>query len=574
MTRATLREAAAPAVRSRSSQLRMTAGLARIEALFMLRSVLVLAGLLAGLLMIGGWYWQGDVQPLWWEADWRIGGGQLLLAMAVLPAAQLAAGRARRAAMTDLYASFPGSAGTRTLAQLAGLAGVLPASVLLAGVSVLIVDQHGSIGSPSVTVLAGGVVLVIAAGAAGIAIGTRFAHPLAGLLGALALFLPEAVIHVLPAWIMWLIPWEVIEDQMGSLPAPLAGYPPAGAHVAELAGIAVLAAIVALIITSRGARARAGLAAAAALAVAAICVAGAVQLGPVPTASLNSLAAEMASPGSVQRCTTDSQVRYCLYAGFGSELSSFEVPVSGVLALLPAQPGGLLTVRQVLSVDFTDPSLTRGQSQQQISRWNAQTRYAPGRDYPTTTAIYVPVGSWPAAGGALADAEFSVAMTAAQWSVGFPPTDQDNPCVAVDQARDAIAVWLAFLATHSPAGVLQSGLKANGSYYSSFVHNAFVPMWPYPGGFSAISGFGPQPTAAGYLLAKAMTALPEQQVRRVLEGSWATWLNWRTTDAQLAAALGIQMPSVPVIPSPVKPQPGAHMTVTGPPPQQSPVCTS
>ena len=131
-----------------------------------------------------------------------------------------------------------------------------------------------------------------------------------------------------------------------------------------------------------------------------------------------------------------------------------------------------------------------------------------------------------------------------------------------------------FLATHSPAGVLQSGLKANGSYYSSFVHNAFVPMWPYPGGFSAISGFGPQPTAAGYLLAKAMTALPEQQVRRVLEGSWATWLNWRTTDAQLAAALGIQMPSVPVIPSPVKPQPGAHMTVTGPPPQQSPVCTS
>src|SRR5580700_12003097 len=114
MTRATLREAAAPAVRSRSSQLRMTAVLARIEALFMLRSVLVLAGLLAGLLMIGGWYWQGDVQPLWWEADWRIGGGQLLLAMAVLPAAQLAAGRSRRAAMTDLYASFPGSAGTRT----------------------------------------------------------------------------------------------------------------------------------------------------------------------------------------------------------------------------------------------------------------------------------------------------------------------------------------------------------------------------------------------------------------------------------------------------------------------------
>jgi hypothetical protein len=569
----TLREAT-PAVRSRSPQLRMMAGLARIEALFLVRSVLVLAGLLAGLLMIGGWYWPGQVQPLWWEAGWRIGGGQLLLAMAVLAAAQLAAGRSRRAAMTDLYASFPGSARTRTLAQLAGLAGVLPASVLLAAASVLIVDLHGSIGSPSVTVLAGGVVLVIAAGAAGIAIGSRFAHPLAGLFGALALFLPEAVIHVLPASIMWLIPWEVIEDQMGSLPAPLPGYPPAAAHAAELAGIAVLAAIVALIITSRGARARASLAVAGVLAIAVICVAGAVQLGPVPTASLNRLAAEMADPGSVQHCTTDGQARYCLYAGFSSELSSVEAPVNGVLALLPAQPGGLLTVRQVVSVDFTDPNLTRGQSQQQIAEWNAQTRHAPGYDYPTTTAIYVPVGTWPAAGGSLSDAQFTVALTAAQWSVGFPPTDQNNPCVAVDQAREAIAVWLAVLATHSPAGVLQSGLKANGSYDSSFVHNASVPMWPYPGGFSAIVGFGPPPTAAGYLLAKAMTALPEQQVKRVLADHWATWLNWHATDAQLAAALGIQMPSVPVIPLPAKPQPGAHMIVTGPPPQQSPVCTS
>ena len=574
MTRTTLREAAVPAVRSRSTQLRMMTGLARIEALFMVRSVLVLAGLVAGLLMIGGWYWPGNVQPLWWEADWRIGGGQLLLAMVVLAAAQLAAGRSRRAAMTGLYASFPGSASTRTLAHLAGLAGVLPASVLLAGASVLIVDMHGSIGSPSVTVLAGGVVLVIAAGAAGIAIGTRFAHPLAGLLGALALFLPEAVIHVLPAWGMWLIPWEVIEDQMGWLPARLAGYPPAGAHAAELVGIAVLAGIVALIITSRGARARAVLAAAGVLAAAAICVAGAVQLGPVSAASLNRLAAEMANPGSVQRCTAGSQTRYCLYPGFGSELSSFEAPVNGVLALLPAQPGGVLTVRQVLSVDFTDGGLIRGQSQQQISAWAAQTRYAPGRDYPTTAAIYVPVGSWPAAGGALADAQFTVALTAAQWSVGFAPTDQNNPCVAVDQAREAIAVWLAFLATHSPAGIIQSGLKANGSYDASFVHNAFVPMWPYPGALSAVMGFGPQPTAAGYLLAKAMTARPERQVKRVLEGSWATWLNWHTTDAQLASALGIQLPSVPVIPLAPKPRPGAHMIVTGPPPQQSPVCTS
>jgi hypothetical protein len=58
-------------------------------------------------------------------------------------------------------------------------------------------------------------------------------------------------------------------------------------------------------------------------------------------------------------------------------------------------------------------------------------------------------------------------------------------------------------------------------------------------------GDGPQYTAAGYLLANAMTNLPEQTVSHVLTDSWGRWLNWHTTDAQLAAALGIRMPSAP-----------------------------
>jgi hypothetical protein len=551
----------------------MVAGMARLEALFMVRSVLVLAGLLAGLLIVGGWYLPGQVQPLWWEADWRIGGGQLLLAMTVLAAAQLAAGRSRRAGMTDLYASFPGSSSTRTLAHLVGLAGLLPASALLAGVGVLIVDLHDAIGSPSALVLAGGVLLVIAAGAAGITIGTRFSHPLAGLLGALVLFLPEAVIHILPGWSLWLIPWELTGDQLGSLPAPLAGYPPAGAHAAELAGIAVLAATVGLIITSRGARARLSVTTAGLLAVAVICVAGAVQLGPIPVAGLNRLAAEVANPGSVQRCTDDGQVRFCLYPGFGSELSPFEKPVNEVLALLPVRPGRVLTMRQVVLVNFTDVGLTHGQPQQQMARWTAQMLDAPGNHYPTTTAMYVPVGAWPASGGALAAVDFAVALTTAQWAVGFSPTSQDNPCVALGQAREAVAIWLAIRATHGAAGVLQTGLKSGGSYDTSFVHNATVVMWPNPGEFTAVTGFGPQSTAEGYLLAKAMTALPEQQVARVLDERWATWLNWHSTDAQLAAALGIQLPSAPVLAIP-EPHPGARMIVTGSLPPQSQVCTA
>ena len=548
---------AAPAAGSRGAglprppRLRIALGLARIEALLMVRSMLVLAGLLAGVLAVWGWFWLNPVQPLWWWADWRIGVAELILAMTVLVAAQLAAGRPRRDAMADLYASFPATAGTRTLACLAGLAGTVPASVLLAGAAAGLVQLRGAIGAPGIMVLAGGVVLVIAAGAAGTALGTRFPHPLAGLLGALALFLPTATAHLLPGWSIWLIPWHYFPDQLGWLPGPLPGYPPAGAHAAELAGAAILAAIAALAMTVRNTRARGLLAAAGVLALAAIVVAGTVQLEPVPAAELNHLAAEMADPGSVQHCTTASQVRYCLYPGFGRDLSSIEAPVNEVLALLPARPSQPLTVRQVLSVDFTDPSLTRGQPQQQVSQWTAQTRNAPGT-ITTASAIYLDVGEWPTAGGGLTYADFNLALATADWAVGFTPASQNLPYLPGDQAREAIAIWLAILATHPPAGELQHGVQ-RAQFSLQRGRPTSAAIWSQPGqGIGGVTAPASQQSlpAAVYLLARAMTGLPEQKVSQVLKDRWATWLNGRTTGAQLAAALGIQVPGGPLPPYP------------------------
>jgi hypothetical protein len=268
------------AAQSRAGRLRTVLGLARVEASLLVRSALVLAGLLAGGLVI--WLLIQSAEPLWWRGDWEIGGGQLVLGMAVLVAAQLAAGRARRDAMADLYASFPAAAGTRTLAHLIGLAGAVPPSLLLLGAAAVVVQLRGAIGAPSIAVLAGGLLLVIAAGAAGIAIGTRFPHPLAGVLGAVALFLPSATTHLASGGGIWLLPWDILQDQLGQLPGPLAGYPPASAHAVELAGIAVLAGIVALAVTVSRARARGWLAAAGILAVAVICSRGPCNCGPSP----------------------------------------------------------------------------------------------------------------------------------------------------------------------------------------------------------------------------------------------------------------------------------------------------
>ncbi len=566
-------EAAAPAVRDGGSRgaapprLRTVLGLAKVEASLLARSVLVLAGLLAGALVI--WLFIRSAEPLWWRADWEIGGGQLVLGMAVLVAAQLAAGRPRRNAMSDLYASFPATAGTRTLAHLTGLAGAVPASLLLAGAAAVVVQVRGAIGAPSIMVLAGGVLVVIAAGAAGMAIGTRFPHPLAGVLGALALFTTAATTHLVPGAGIWLLPSSVLQNQLGGLPGPLAGYPPAGAHAAELAGLAVLAGIVALAMTVSGARARGGLAAAGIVAVAVTGFAGAVQLRPIPTAELNHLVTEIADPASVQHCTTACEVRYCLYPGFGRDLPSLEAPVNEVLAYLPAWSGLPLTVQQVASLDITDPSLTHGHPERQISRWNAQVQNAPGHAL-TASAIYLPVGSWPAGGDQLADAHFDLALATAEWAVRLAPASESMPCVALDQAREPIAIWLAILATHPAAGELQAGLGAletGRGFQGVEVRNTMVPVWNYPGAAAGPMPSGPQLTAVGYLLAKAMTSLPEQKVGHVLADAWGSWLNWRTTDAQLAAALGIRMPNVPLPPS-------LGPDSEPPPGPQNPVCTT
>jgi hypothetical protein len=559
-------------------RLRTVLALAKVEASLLIRSLLVLAGLLAGGALI--WLLIRSAQPLWWDAGWEIGEGQLVIAMAVLVAAQLAAGRARRDAMSDLYASFPATACTRTLAHLAGRAGAAPASLLLLAVAAIVVQARGAIGAPSITVLAGGVLLVIAAGAAGIAIGTRFSHLLAGVLGALVLLLTSWESQRFPGAVPWLLPWPSQSNQAGQLPGPLAGYPPAGAHAVELAGLALLAATVALAWTVGRARARGALAAAGTLAVAVICLAGAVQLRPIPTADLNHLVTQTADPASVQHCTTAKAVRYCLYPGFGSDLPSLEAPVSGVLAHLPARPGQPLTVRQVVSLSLSDPVLTHGHPKRQMSQWAAQMQRAPGNASPgPASVIYQPVGSWPAAGAPLADAHFDVALAAAEWAVRLPHQATGSPsgpgfqaCVPVDQAREAIAIWLAILATRPPASELQDGLRGpEGGIISTLgqvVRNTFVPTWAYPGsGASYVTPVEvPQTTAAGYLLASAMMRLPEQKAAHVLKSAWATWLNWHTTDAQLAAALGIRMPSVPAPPFRT-PRPGVTLV-------QNPLCTA
>jgi hypothetical protein len=272
----------------------------------------------------------------------------------------------------------------------------------------------------------------------------------------------------------------------------------------------------------------------------------------------------------VQPCTAAGQVRYCLYPGFGSVLPSLEAPVGRVLAHLPARPARPLTVRQVTPLSLPDPVLTHGHSNQDVSRWDAEAQQAPGNaSAAPASAIFI--DAWPPAGGRQADAGFGLALATAEWALRFPAADgisgstgRSQACVPVNQAREAVAIWLAIVTTHLSGGELRAGLGTGMRIQGTFVGGAFVRTWNYPAGYVTPPGGILQATAAGYLLASAMTSVPEQEVSQVLAAGWGRWLNWHTTDAQLAAALGIPMPAVS---SPaITPPPGS-----GP---QAPLCTT
>ncbi len=201
----------------------MALELGRAEGWLLLRSLVVLVGLLAGAALALHYMSEGAVS-FWWAAGWQVGYGQMLVSAAVLAAAQLAAGRAQRAGMKDLYEAFPVSASTRAAGHLFSLVGALPASLVLIGPASALIQWRGAIGSPDPVALAAGALLVVTGGTIGVALGARFPHPLVGVLGALIWIVPFSQSNRFSGPGTWLWPW-VMPYQLGQFPAPVAGYP-------------------------------------------------------------------------------------------------------------------------------------------------------------------------------------------------------------------------------------------------------------------------------------------------------------------------------------------------------------
>jgi hypothetical protein len=551
----------------------------RRESWWLARNPLVLAGLAVSAWLI----WlnnrirelpvslYGVGQPgFWWAADVSIAACLLAAAGGVLIASQLAADRARRDAMEQLYASYPTSAAIRRGAQLLSVTGpVVLAAALTAG-AVVWLDHEGTLGAPRLWVLGAGLLLIALAGSLGVAIGSSFRHPLAGILTVLVLGLIEIdlvlsisnPIH-LPGGIAWLFPWSAPGSLLNSLPGLTVPYPPP-AHVAELAGLIVLAVVGSLWPVLARRRAAAVLAAAG---VALTCWSGWLEARPVSTTVLAIMGREVVQPADFEQCQLEGEVRYCYYPAFGPLARQWAVPVDGVLARLPRVARSALTVRQVWDLDFfmpplqsptgltsngpgepTELSTAVGNFQQALS---LDPSLIPGSGVPP---VYTDA-SW-GTGSSLGAAQFALAISTAEWATGLPTTGRSVSysyasaggggasgndvlaCVPAGQARQSIALWLAAGAT--PA--TRSAFPQAGTASPIQVGKHWIATIAEPGSGPSV---GLTATAQGAALAAEMLRLPDRTVEAVLSARWQYWLSPQTTTAQLAAALRLRLPPQP-----------------------------
>jgi hypothetical protein len=139
-------------------------------------------------------------------------------------------------------------------------------------------------------------------------------------------------------------------------------------------------------------------------------------------------------------------------------------------ASLPTYPTNAprpLTISQTSGLTLDDPTLTHGHLAQQVATGKARAERSPA-NLPSSSAIYVHLGTWPDQGHQ-ANVRFDLALGTAEWALGLPANTGAPSSLRSDQCM------------------------------------------------------GPQTTAAGYLLATAMTKLPTQRVTAVLHANWDTW---------------------------------------------------
>jgi len=567
-----------------------------------LRHPLTLVGVLASCYLL--WSFNRDVLlPHLGAYSTYVGLGLAPLAGAGLLVGHLVASRAHRHDTLEIEETAPAVQRSRILGRLVGVLVTVPIAVVVVVAYVVYVYLQGAAGTPAVRELLVGPLVVGLATIAGVAMGTWLPNRFSGFLALGALAGIQIAFQDAEGTRHWLAWWHTVLWYG----APDLWVRPTGAHLAYLAGIALMVAGVAML--RHGVRPMPLMAVATGVALA--LAGGIVQARPPSDARTDELLARVTDPASHWVTIERPSVTYRVHPGYERWIDSWDAAVQRVLAPLPPSARPVLEVEQ-----WHPPYLSQLEEELGYSTPEGQAVQERGGEVSAPRAIAAEGnldGAWPIQVGTSAyiGQHARLAIAAATRAVGLPllPVEtQGRPyteeeiasfnrtgedlaeggvewwpgrelgepapvagdriplslaCDAEGQAREVVAAWLA--ATASPdLAATYADIRAHGPGYG----NAFgedpivmyspdndttlqVVMWSSLG-WRQGGGYGDvgeswsvlaSPTATD--LAAQLLELPQEDVATAVAVRWGEWTDPATRVQAIIRAFGLEAPPRP-----------------------------
>ena len=443
--------------------------------------------------------WDGQLQLSSWLALPMVG-------MVVL-AVHRAVTRAARDHADELFDTCPTVPATRTAGFL--LSAPLPMAILggflvVLGFAVVAngAQLYGPIGFDSVADVAAAVVLGAGGVALGVALGRWVRFGLAPVVAVVAIGIAGIRLNTIgdtiggSGWNRF-VPLSTAPAVDGT--PPMFTDRPVWWHLGWIVGLTALVGVVAL------ARHRSDrpVVMAGAVAVAVALTAGIGATRPLPTAAASRIAAAVAQPEADQECTVTGPVEICVFPIYRGALEDVTDRVAPIAAVLPAD-AGRVTVRQVYegNLDELPPEVRRMLTEADLERPDGE----------------VPLGFE----GRLVELAGS---DLAYRVLGLPlePGEDLLPTVVAGEARGVVALWLATRGfdAEAAADTIADAERWSNAELEDCEEPALV--------------WSRQDLAA----ARAVLALPEDDVTRIVGDGWERWTDPRVGTDELLAALGL-----------------------------------
>ena len=324
---------AATAAAGGSPSWRVVTAIMRVEGRRLIRHPAVITGVILSLLWLR-MYLRSWV-PVLHRDDIGTAPALFPLAAMTLVAANLAALRSRNDSTDELYTGVPVSRQSRTVAHILSVAWPAAlAAALVGGWLVWTTFVLDGVGRPSPAELATGPLLVLNAGFLGVALARWVPVRQAAFLAVVGLAAAQIVMAGPSGTTRLLAPWTPPAGDdlflMGDLPREIMVRRP-GVHLAYLAALGCLVAVVALIRQGR----RGWSVAAVGTTLALVGGTAWAQVRPPSRSEIASVVNVLEHPDRIQDCEARGNVRYCAYPAYTALVDRWAGVVDGALAPAP-----------------------------------------------------------------------------------------------------------------------------------------------------------------------------------------------------------------------------------------------